>query len=167
MLFHTSILCDKTFPWVPLFFTLWPWPWSLTHFLKTLTMLITFEQWVLELWYFTWVFLVLKTFPCFHYFLIIIIAFILHMSISYNKIFLLVSRYLSLWLWPSLELAILGGICVSQTHLVIFIIKIWLWISKYIRIRQQVMAYISLLHKCYFQSCQIKTFLHIKRCDFC
>ena len=34
-----------------------------------------------------------------------------------------------------------------------------------IQIRQQVIAYISLLHKCYFQSCQIKT-LHIKRCDF-
>ena len=45
-------------------------------------------------------------------------AFILHVSISCDKIFLLVSRYLSLWPWPSLELAIIGGICVSQTHLV-------------------------------------------------
>ena len=45
-------------------------------------------------------------------------AFILHMSISCDKIYLLVSRYLSLWPWPSLELAIIGSICVSQTHLV-------------------------------------------------
>ena len=29
-------------------------------FFETLTFLITFEQWVLELWYFTWVFLVIK-----------------------------------------------------------------------------------------------------------
>ena len=41
-IFHMSIPCDKTFSWVPLFFTLWAWPWSLTHFLKTLTLLITF-----------------------------------------------------------------------------------------------------------------------------
>ena len=66
--FHMSIPCDKNFPWVPLFFTMWPWPWSLTHFLKTLTLLITFEQWVLELWYFTWVFLVLRSFRRYHYF---------------------------------------------------------------------------------------------------
>ena len=43
LIFHMSNPCDKTFSWVPLFFTLWPWPWSLTHFLKTLTLLITFE----------------------------------------------------------------------------------------------------------------------------
>ena len=55
-----NIPCDKTFPWVPLFFTLWPR--SLTHFL---TLLITFEQRVLELWYFTWVFLVIRPFPGF------------------------------------------------------------------------------------------------------
>ena len=46
---------------------------------------------------------------------------ILHMSISCDKIFLLVSKYLSLRLRPSLELDIIGGICVSQTHLVLFI----------------------------------------------
>ena len=48
LVFHMSIPCDKTFSWVPLFLTLWPWPWSLTHILKTLTLLISFEQWVLE-----------------------------------------------------------------------------------------------------------------------
>ena len=45
LIFHMSFPCDKTFPWVPLFFfPLWPWTRSLTHFLKTLTLLITFEQ---------------------------------------------------------------------------------------------------------------------------
>ena len=60
LIFHMNIPCDKNFSWVPLFFTLWPWPWSLTQFLKTLTLLITFKQWVLELWYFTWIFPVIS-----------------------------------------------------------------------------------------------------------
>ena len=36
---------------------------------ETLTLLITFEQWVLELWFFTWVFLVIRPFRGYHYFL--------------------------------------------------------------------------------------------------
>ena len=68
LIFHMIIPCDKTFQWVPLFFTLWPWPWSLTHFLKTLTLLITVELWVLELWYFTWVLLVIRPLSGYHYF---------------------------------------------------------------------------------------------------
>ena len=41
LIFPMSIPFVKTFfSWVPLFFTLWPWPWSLTNFLKTLTLLI-------------------------------------------------------------------------------------------------------------------------------
>ena len=40
------------------------------------------------------------------------------MRISCDKIFLLLSRYLSLWPWLSLELVIIWGICISQTHLV-------------------------------------------------
>ena len=36
---------------------------------ETLTLLITFEQCVLELWYFTWVFLVTRPFRGYHYFL--------------------------------------------------------------------------------------------------
>ena len=35
------------------------------------------------------------------------------MSISCDKIYVLISSYLSLWPWPSLELAITGSICVS------------------------------------------------------
>ena len=66
--FYMIIPCDKTFSLVPLFFTLWPWPSCFTHFLTTLTLLITFEQWVLELWYFTWVFLVIRPFSEYHYF---------------------------------------------------------------------------------------------------
>ena len=31
LIFHISIPFEKTFPWVT-FLTLWPWPWSLTHF---------------------------------------------------------------------------------------------------------------------------------------
>ena len=37
---HMYIRCDKTFPWLPKFLTLWPWPWSLTYFYKTLTLAI-------------------------------------------------------------------------------------------------------------------------------
>ena len=38
---------------------LWPWPWSSTRFLKTST-LITFEHWEPELWYFTYIFVVIR-----------------------------------------------------------------------------------------------------------
>ena len=34
---------------------------------KTLTLLMTLEQWVLELWYFTWAFLVIRPFQGYHY----------------------------------------------------------------------------------------------------
>ena len=65
LIFHMSIPCDKTFRG---YHYLWPWPWSLTYFLKTLTLRITFEHWVLELWYFTWVILVIRPFSRYHYF---------------------------------------------------------------------------------------------------
>ena len=38
------------------------------------------------------------------------------MIISCEKIFLFISKYLSLWFWPFLVLAIIGSICVSQTR---------------------------------------------------
>ena len=62
LIFHTSISCDQTFQWVPTFFTPWPWPWSLIYILETLILLIIFEQWVLELCYFTWLILVIIAF---------------------------------------------------------------------------------------------------------
>ena len=63
LIFHMNIPCDKT-----LFFDTVTLTLSLTHFLKTLTLLITFEQWVPELWYFIWVFLVIIPFRGYHYF---------------------------------------------------------------------------------------------------
>ena len=36
---------------------------------ETLTLLISFEQWVLELWYFTWILPVIRPFRGYHYFL--------------------------------------------------------------------------------------------------
>ena len=72
LIFHMSILCDKTYPWIPLFFTLWPWPWSLTHFFENFN--IANKFWTVSG---------------------SLRAFKLHISISCDKIFLLVSRYLS------------------------------------------------------------------------
>ena len=53
LIFYINIPCNKTFPWVPLFFLpcdldIGVWP----IFLKTLTLLIPFEQWLLVFWYF-------------------------------------------------------------------------------------------------------------------
>jgi hypothetical protein len=62
LIFHMSVPCDKNFSWVPKFLTLWPWPWYLTYLLKTFTLPITFEWYVLALWYFTWVFLMARPF---------------------------------------------------------------------------------------------------------
>ena len=108
---------------------------------------------MLELWYFIWVFLVIKPLRGYHYFGLVTLtlefdpffenfnlainfwtvsarALILYMSISCRKFFLLLSIYLSMWPRPSLELAIIGGKCVSQTHLVLFSNKKdYLWIS--------------------------------------
>ena len=69
-IFHMNIASGQTFPGVPLFQTLWPWPWSSTYryFYKTLTLLITFEQRVLELWYLTWVLLVATPFSVYKLF---------------------------------------------------------------------------------------------------
>ena len=55
---------DKTFPWVPCELDLGVWP----SFLKTLTLQITFELLVLNLWYFTYIFPVRRPFRGYHYF---------------------------------------------------------------------------------------------------
>ena len=61
--------CFRWAMWpIGLLFTLWPLPASLTYFLKTLILLITFEQWVLELWYFTWEFLKTRPFHGYQHF---------------------------------------------------------------------------------------------------
>ena len=117
LIFHMNIPCDETFPRVPLFFTPWPWPWSLTLFLN-FNLAKNFWTVGARALIFHMNIPCDKTFTWDNYFLINIRAFILNMSISCDKIFLLVSRYSSLWPWPSLELAIIGGICVLETHLV-------------------------------------------------
>ena len=146
LIFHmiTSILCDKTFPWVPTFFTLWHWLWSLTYFLKTLTLQITYKQFIVsEFSYFTWIFLMMRSLCWYwnfwldiwnifkrkinviHNKIIYIQAFILHISVSCDKILVLVSWYLSLWPWPPLELAIIGAFVFYKHILLIMIFNIW------------------------------------------
>ena len=68
VIFYISIV--KALLWVPILLTLWPWPWSLIYILKTLTLLITFKQWVLELLCFTWVFFVKRLYCGYQDFLI-------------------------------------------------------------------------------------------------
>ena len=65
---HICISCDKTFHMVPLFFTSWPWPWSLTSFWKTLILDITFLPEKIGLSYCTYVFLVTRPFTWYHNF---------------------------------------------------------------------------------------------------
>ena len=45
----------------------WPWPWSSTYFYKKkkkkkFNLANDIQQWVLELWYFTWIFLAIRSF---------------------------------------------------------------------------------------------------------
>ena len=44
-------------------------------------------------------------------------AFILYMFISYDKVFPMVSKYLFLWSWPSLEDVVVGNLFVFQKHI--------------------------------------------------
>ena len=46
LIFHMGIHCDKIFPFIPTFLTLWHWTRSFAYFLKTLSMQITWQQWV-------------------------------------------------------------------------------------------------------------------------
>ena len=123
LIFYISISCDKTFPWVPLLLIIWPWPRCLTYFLKTLTLLINFEHWVLKHWYCTWVFLVIRPFRGYHYFrtydpdlklwpifesfnlannfwTVSARALIFHMNIPCDMTFLWIPVWLTLWPWP-------------------------------------------------------------------
>ena len=40
--YFTLVFCNKTSPWVPLFSTLWPWPWSFTHFMENFNLVNNF-----------------------------------------------------------------------------------------------------------------------------
>jgi hypothetical protein len=101
--FHVSVSCDKTFLWVPTNMTFWPW-------------CLTFEWYILGLWYFTWVFLVTKPYHGYKRFDPVTLSFvfnllidnfnlgyifwlastgtlIFYMSVSFGKIFLWVPTY--------------------------------------------------------------------------
>ena len=57
--FHINILRDTTSPWLPTIFTMWPSLWSLTYFLDNLK-LVNNVLIVQELWYFTWINLMIQ-----------------------------------------------------------------------------------------------------------
>jgi hypothetical protein len=61
LIFHISVCCDKTYPWLPTGLTLWPSPLCLTYLQKIWTLTISFEWYLLGLWDLTRVFL--ETFP--------------------------------------------------------------------------------------------------------
>ena len=63
---HICIPCDKTFHMVPNFFTLWPWPWSLTYFWKALILAITVIPEEIGFSNFSCVFLVTRPFSWYH-----------------------------------------------------------------------------------------------------
>jgi hypothetical protein len=122
-IFHMSVPCGKTFPWVPNCLTMWPWPWCLTYLLKTLTLAITFKWYVLGRRYFTWVFLVTRSFNGYQNFDIVTLtlvfdllvenfnlvyniwmvstrALIFRMSVPCDKTIPWVPTDLTLWPWP-------------------------------------------------------------------
>ena len=68
LILYKCIPCDNTFLSIPLFLTLWPWPWLLTYFWKNLTLAITLEPKDIGLSYFTCVFLVARSFCRYQYF---------------------------------------------------------------------------------------------------
>ena len=105
---------DKTFPWVPTFFTL-----------------------CLRIWFTVW-----KNWPCFNTFSTRSArALIFQMSIYCHKIFLLVSRYLSLWPWPSLELAFFKDFL----SLRIFVSRIQSLTSN-MQVKSSITAVLNILH---------------------
>ena len=61
LIFHMSIPCDETFPWVRLFFYLVTLTREFDLLFKNFIVLKTFEEWVLERWYFTRISLVIRS----------------------------------------------------------------------------------------------------------
>ena len=64
LVLHMYIPSDKTFSWITKFFTLWPWPWRLTYFQKTLTLAIVSSPEEVGLSYNICTFLVTRHFHC-------------------------------------------------------------------------------------------------------
>jgi hypothetical protein len=112
-IFHMSVPCGKTFPWVPNFLTMWSWPWCLTYLLKTLTLAITFKWYVRGRSYFkgtkifdvvnlTLVFgQLIKNFNLgYNIWMVSTRVLIFHMSVPCNMTFPWVPTDLTLWLLP-------------------------------------------------------------------
>jgi hypothetical protein len=68
LIFHMSLSCNKIFSWVPNFFDLVTLTLMFDPLIKNLTLAITFKWYVLECWYFTWVFLVTRFFHGYQHF---------------------------------------------------------------------------------------------------
>ena len=103
------------------FLNQWPGPWILVFFLKYLTLLITCQKWMLEFSFFTWTWLLIHYYQNFQ---------IAHEYFLWQDISMVLS-YLSLWSWPSLNLAIIRGICVSWTHRFFTVIICWIVCDKH------------------------------------
>jgi hypothetical protein len=125
-----SACCDKPFPWVSTGLTLWPWPFCLTDYL---TLAISFEWYVQELWYFTWVFLDTNLPLGTNRFDLVTLTlkFDLHTFRDVTTVIDQVIWCCDLSIWPTFQkmwcmhgcdsvngFATLGDTCVSQTHLV-------------------------------------------------
>ena len=109
--FHMSFAWDKTFQLVPTILTLWTW--TLTYFFKALSLRITFEQWDLEFWFFSWIQKIVTLtlefdllFGNFNFvntcniWIVRAKAFIFHMSNLSIRTFPWVPTFLTLWPWP-------------------------------------------------------------------
>ena len=68
LIFPKSNPIYETVPLIPTFYNLWPWPWSFTYSFENSNVVNNFEQWGLELSYFTWVFLQTRPFCGYQHF---------------------------------------------------------------------------------------------------
>jgi hypothetical protein len=68
-IFHMCVSYDKSFLLVQKILTSWPRPWILTHFSKTLTLVICFEWQVIRLSYFICEYLMTRPFYWYQHFL--------------------------------------------------------------------------------------------------
>ena len=117
LIFHMNTSCDMTFPWIPTFLTLWSWLWSLTYFLKTLTLHAN------------------------NFWTVSASASIFHMSFSSDRTFPWKPRFLTLWL--TLESGLLfeyfilvNNIWIASARALIFtwiflVIRSFCWYLKY------------------------------------